>query len=192
MRYDPVTRLLHLSIAIGVSVQMLVSLVMVYPKPGRAANQWFEVHETLGLALLGVLVAHWLWSLGRSAAGAEPMMLFPWLSRTRMAELVADIRETSGHLIRFRLPEGETTRPLPAAIQGLGLLLALVLAASGAVLFFGMAPDGRMSSPVHTVKEVHEALAPLMWAYLVVHPALGVLHQLAGHRTLNRVFGFRS
>lgn len=192
MRYDPVTRLLHLCIAVGVSVQMLVSLVMVHPKPGRAANQWFELHETLGLALLGVLVAHWLWSLGRSAARAEPMGLFPWFSRTRMAELGADIRETSAYLMRLRLPEGEKARPLPAAIQGLGLLLALVLAATGAVLFIGMAPDGRMSAPVHAVKEVHEALAPLMWAYLVVHPALGVLHQLAGHRTLDRVFSFRS
>ena len=30
----------------------------------------------------------------------------------------------------------------------------------------------------------------LMWAYLAVHPVLGVLHEIAGHRTLSRMFRF--
>lgn len=30
--------------------------------------------------------------------------------------------------------------------------------------------------------------APLMWAYLAVHPAVGIVHQLAGHQTLSRMF----
>lgn len=190
MRYDPLTRILHLGIAFGVTAQMLTSLVMVYPKPGRLPNQWFEVHETLGLALLGFLAAHWLWSLLRTFAGGEPMTLFPWFSRSLLKDLLDDIRSTGRELARLRLPSDNHTKPLPAAIQGLGLLLGLALAGSGAVLAFGMAPDGRMNDVVHTVKEAHEAMAPLMWFYLAVHPTLAILHQLAGHNTFGRVFGF--
>lgn len=33
-----------------------------------------------------------------------------------------------------------------------------------------------------------ETMAPLMWAYLVAYPLPGLVHQFAGHRTLNRIF----
>jgi cytochrome b561 len=189
MRYDPLTRVLHFLVAAGITTQMLVSLVMVHPRPGRPPNQWFEAHETLGLALLGTLVVYWLWYLLRTLATGEPMMLFPWFSRSRLGALVEDIRATSRELARFRLPDAEGRRPVPAAVQGLGLLLGLFLAASGAIISFAMAPDGSMSSMAHGVKELHEAAGSLTWGYLAVHPALGVLHHLSGHHTLNRMFG---
>lgn len=189
MKYDPLTRLLHLCLAIGVTAQLLISLVMVYPKPGRLPNQWYEVHETLGAALLGVLLAHWLWSLGRSLIRGEAFLLFPWLSLGRLRDLAEDCRDTLAQMRRGRLPADDEPRPLPAAIQGLGLLAATFLAASGCALLVGMGPDGSLSAPLHAVKEAHEAVAPLMWAYLVVHPVMGVLHQMFGHRSLNRIFG---
>ena len=191
MRYDFLTRLLHLAIAIGIPVQMLTSLVMVHPKPGRLPNQWFEVHETLGLVLFGVLLTHWLWSVLRTTLiTRQPLMLFPWFSRKRLTALAQDIRATGRELIRLRLPNGEGAQPLPAAIQGLGLLLGLFLAGSGTILALGMGPDGSMNGLVHGVKEAHEAAAPLMWAYLAIHPVLGILHQFTGHGTLNRMFSF--
>jgi hypothetical protein len=51
-----------------------------------------------------------------------------------------------------------------------------------------MGPDGAVSPMIHDVKEMHEAMASLMWAYLLVHPLLGVLHQFSGHRSLSRMF----
>jgi magnesium-transporting ATPase (P-type) len=39
------------------------------------------------------------------------------------------------------------------------------------------------------VKETHEAAGTVMWVYLVLHPAMAILHQLAGHDTLGRMFG---
>ncbi len=188
MKYDPVTRLLHLCLAAGVTSQMLASLVMVYPKPGRPPNQWYEVHETLGTALLAVLVLHWLWTVGKSLASGSAVMLFPWVSAKRMRALAEDARETFAQLRRGRLPEADQPTPLPAAVQGLGLLLATFLAGTGVVMMVGMAPNGAMPGLLHDVKEAHEAAAPLMWAYLVIHPIMGVLHQLAGHRTLTRMF----
>jgi cytochrome b561 len=38
------------------------------------------------------------------------------------------------------------------------------------------------------VLEVHETFANVMWAYLVAHAALALLHEWAGHRTIRRMF----
>lgn len=191
MKYDPLTRILHLCVALGVSLQMITSLVMIYPKPGRLPNQWYEVHEGLGIGLLGIVSVHWLWAVGRSLARGEAMMLFPWLSKARLADLGRDIGQTAREALRGRLPAGGGPRPLPAAVQGGGLLLALCMAATGTALAIGMAPDGGLSPVLRAVKEVHEAMAPVMWTYLIVHPLLGVLHQFAGHGTLNKMFTLR-
>lgn len=188
--YDLSTRILHLAIAVGITAQMFASLVMIHPKPGRPANAWFEVHETLGLILFAALLAHWLWSLVRTAAYGEPMLLFPWASRTHLRALADDLRATVRELTQRRLPKADRPLPLPAAIQGLGLLLGLFLAGSGLAMYLGMEPDGRMTGWLRGVKEAHEAAAPLMWAFLAVHPTLGILHHLAGHGTLSRMFGF--
>lgn len=191
MKYDPLTKLLHASIALGVSLQMITSLVMIYPKPGRLPNQWYEVHEWMGIALLGIVSIHWLWAVGRTLARGDAMLLFPWFSWARLDQLGRDIAETAREALRGRLPAGDEPRALPAAVQGLGLLLALGMAATGTALAMGMAPDGGLSPWLRVVKEVHESLAPVMWAYLLVHPLLGVIHQIAGHGSLRRMFGPR-
>lgn len=191
MKYDPLTRILHLLVAAGVTAQMLTSLVMVYPKPGRLPNQWYEIHETIGLGLLGVVGLYWLWIAARTAFRGHPMMMLPWFSMRRLEALRADTAETVRAMSHLRLPSGGEARPLPAAVQGLGLLLALALAGTGTAIDLAMAPDGGLSPLMHGVKEVHEAMALPMWAYLVIHPLLGLLHQVAGHHSLNRMFGLR-
>jgi cytochrome b561 len=191
MKYDPITKVLHVCVALGVLLQMITSLVMIHPKPGRLSNQWYEVHEWVGIGLLGIVSIHWLWALGRTLVRGEALLLFPWFSWTRLGQLGRDLAETSREALRGRLPAGDEPRALPAAMQGAGLLLALCMAATGTALAVGMAPDGGLSPLLRVVKEVHEALAPVMWAYLLVHPLLGVLHQIAGHRSLSRMFGLR-
>lgn len=191
MRYDPITRIFHLLVALGVTAQMLSSLVMVYPKPGRLPNEWYGVHEVFGISLLAIVSLHWLWAIGRTMVRGEAFMLFPWLSRARLSDLGRDIAETTREALRGRLPGGDETRALPAAVQGAGLLLALFMAATGTSLAIGMAPDGALSPTLRAVKEIHEAMAPVMWTYLIAHPLLGILHQLAGHRALNKMFWFR-
>lgn len=191
MKYDLLTRLLHLLIAIGASSQTLTSLVMVTPKPGRSSNLWYEIHKLTGIGLLLVVSIFWLWALTRAFIRGDAMMLFPWLSGRRLLDLREDAIDTIKELVHMRLPADDVPRPLPAAVQGLGLLLALFLAGSGTILITGMAPDGSLSFPLHALKELHETAGSLMWAYLIGHPLLGLLHQLAGHGSLNRMFGFR-
>ena len=191
MKYDPATRLLHLLVAAGVTAQMLTSLAMVTPKPGRLPNLWYEAHEAVGIGLLVAVSIYWLWATARAFVRGEGMMLFPWFSRRRLLALRDDAIRTVGELGHLHLPTDAVPRPLPRAMQGLGLLLALFLAGSGTALAMGMAPDGGLSPLLHAVKEMHETAAPLMWAYLIAHPLLGVLHQLAGHRSLTHMFGVR-
>ena len=189
--YHPLTRLLHLLVALGVTSQLLTSLIMIYPKPGRLANSWYEVHEIGGISLLAVVSLYWLWVVGRTLARGEALLLFPWFSRPRLAALRDDIAVTVRAVLKGRLPAGPQPQPLPAAVQGAGLLLALAMAATGTSIAIAMAPDGGLSPLMHIVKDVHETMAPLMWAYFTVHPLLGLLHQISGHGSLTRMFGWR-
>ena len=191
MTYDRLTRLFHLLVVLGIITQMLSSLVMVAPKPGRIPNEWFELHENVGISLLAVVSLYWLWIAARTLIRGGAFLMFPWFSRRHLTDLWADVRATFQELRQGRLPSDDRTRPLPAAVQGAGLALALVMAGTGSAMAFGMEPNGAMSAPLHAIKEVHESLASLMWVYLATHPTLGLLHQLAGHGSLSRMFTFR-
>jgi cytochrome b561 len=191
MKYDPLTRILHLLVAVGVTTQMLTSLVLVHPKPGRLPNAWYEVHEAVGITLALVVSAYWLWAIRRAMAQGGGLLLFPWFSRQRLTALRGDVGTTLRSLTRGRLPASDEASPLAGAIQGLGLMLALVLALTGTTLALGTGSDGGLLQSLRPIKEVHEILGPLMWAYLVAHPLLGLLHQISGHRSLSRMFSVR-
>ena len=192
MVYDRLTRCLHAAIAIGVTLQMLASQLMIRPRPGRIPNTWWEIHEVLGVGLLVVLVAHWLWSIRRTVACGDPPRLFPWFSGRRLRALRDDTRRMASEFRAGRFPSADDEpRPAVAAIQGLGLLTATVLAATGTVVFCGMSPNGNMNSYTHAVQEVHGSVAPLMWAYLAIHPLAGIIHQFTGHPVVSRMFGWK-
>ncbi|MCW9035419.1 MAG: cytochrome b/b6 domain-containing protein [Alphaproteobacteria bacterium] len=187
MHYDRLTRLFHLFLAFGIALQMIVSLGMTHPKPGRAGDFLFEIHEVLGITLLGVLVTHWLWSMVRP--GKVPLaQLIPWFSSTRRTAVWNDARTFGEGLVKLRLPDNSEPSPLAGAIQGLGLIVATILAASGLVIFLYAPENGKMIGWLHDVKEIHEVLGPLMWGYLALHAGAGLLHQLAGHQSITAMF----
>lgn len=169
MRYDRFTRLLHALLAFGVSTQLVLSLVMDNDARGGPAHWFFRTHETLGLALLGVLVLHWAWSLRDWRA--HGLALFPWFSRARLRALGEDLRL---HLRGKAAP----TAALAPAVHGLGLLAATALAATGAAWFAGLG----------AAKDVHEALGTLMWGYLGGHAGMAMWHEWRGRRLLRRTF----
>lgn len=174
------TRLLHAALLLAVLWQLIGSNFSEPARIGQPANFMFELHEIGGLATLGLVVAFWLWSMVRRRE-TPFAALFPWLSATRLKALGADLSRHWGELKRFRLPGGEAETPLASAVHGLGLLTVLAMGASGAWLFTQAVPDG-------LVLEVHKIIANLMWAYVVAHAGLAVLHQVAGHRVLQRMF----
>lgn len=172
------TKVLHLILAAAVVHQLLISLLMQAPGRGRAGDSLFELHELGGLLSLATLVIFFIWTATRKT-GTPTGLLFPWASPQRMRALAADIRLHVAGARRGTLPVTESS-PLASATHGLGLLIALLMAATGAAGYF--------LEVARPLLGVHETVAPLMWAYLIGHAGLAVLHQLAGHRILQRMF----
>jgi cytochrome b561 len=190
MKYDRMTRWLHAGIALGVSTQLGLSLVMEAPddKDEVLASglplQLFEAHENIGMALLALLILHWLWSLtGHVQEGFGH--LFPWFSKERMDKVMADTRE----FIKLKLPNPETSNALAGAVHGLGLLAATAMAATGAVIFFNLTVEtGHMTGLGETFHKMHGAFALLMWGYLIGHVTVGTIHKRMGFKNTEEMF----
>jgi cytochrome b561 len=175
------TKLLHAALLLSVLWQLGASSLVERPRAGQLGNAFYEIHQTVGLATLGLVLAFWLWSAVRRRE--TPLMaLFPWFSRHRLTVVLADLKRHWAMLVQRRLPDGDAETPLASAVHGLGLLTALAMGATGAWLYTQSVPAG-------VVLEVHKAVANLMWAYVVGHAGLAVLHQATGHPVLRRMFG---
>lgn len=188
MKSSLTTRILHAALAVAIVHQLVVSWFMERPKPGRSPeNLAFELHETVGLITLGLLALFWLWTMVRrreDGLGA----LFPWFSAERRRRVVADLGAYRASLIQRRVPPPAAETPLASAVHGLGLLVATAMAVTGAVVYAVMGADGSLSGNGRFVLELHEVLANLMWAYLIGHAGIAIIHDIAGHRILGRMF----
>ncbi len=177
-----VTRALHLGLLLVVLNQLVVSLFMERPLPGDDAEWPFLAHQWLGFAGLGVTLLFWLWTLLRHSSETQLGALVPWFSTARLRALAADLLGAARALAYRRPPE--RLDALVSAVHGLGLITATGLATSGAawLLVFQGTSMGR------TVLEAHAMLGNLMWAYLIGHAGMAVLHQLAGSDVFSRMF----
>lgn len=187
MKFGRVTRILHSLIAAGILLELLLSLEMRTPRPGRVLTPLqsfnYEAHRLVGMAVLAVLIVHWMvFMAGHAHKGIGHF--YPWFSRARMKEVVDEVRE----LLTFRIADPERNDSLSGAIEGLGLLIGTILAVSGAVLFFGIADNGAMSRAVRAVREFHEFWGPAMWTYLGVHAGAVMVHLGLGHRSILAIF----
>ncbi|HUW49566.1 MAG TPA: cytochrome b/b6 domain-containing protein [Sulfuricella sp.] len=172
MKYDRLTIVLHILLALSVTVQLVLGTSMDAPRPGVPPGDIpFLLHRFWGLLVLVVLALHWAWQLsGQASNGAR--VLLPWLFKSSRRDVFANLRQL------FRFPPKELKarlHPLAGTVQGLGLLVATLLAVTGLILFFGVAPDGTASATVALVRQIHGAAAPLMWAYLAAHVAFALL-----------------
>ena len=177
-RHNRATRLLHAGLALAIVTQLLTSLQMHGPDDVQAGDILFQVHRYSGLAATVLAFGLWVTILLRSR-GTDLGALLPWFSGRRLAALGRDIKVHAGAMMKLRLPEHDPEAALPSAIHGLGLVLISAMAASGAVYFVQVAlglhsaePDGMIAMTLHL------ALANLVWAYLIAHAGLAVLHHL--------------
>lgn len=182
------TRLVHAGLALAVSTQLVTSLVMAGPTDSSAGDVLFRVHRYSGLVALGFALLFWL-ALTARRHGTPPAALFPWFSAGRRAAFMADL---SGHLrsvLRGRPPAYEETAPLACAVHGAGLLLMTAMALSGGLyaarVWAGLQspdPDGSL------VMTVHFALANLVWAYLIGHAGMAMIHHFTRSAPLARMW----
>jgi cytochrome b561 len=191
MKYDRITRWLHLGLALTIAAQLFSSLLMDAPEPGKVQSQterlFFLIHERSGMAVLALLAGHWLWGMaGHVSEGWGH--LFPWFSRERLRRLGSDLRKVPEWFSqKFPSQESETI-PLTGAVHGLGLLAATAMGLTGITIFLGMAPDGSAGIFVEAVKETHEFFAIFVWAYFLGHVGMALFHHRLGHRTLADMF----
>lgn len=180
------TRLLHFLLALSVTHQLFISLVMVVPQDNRPGDILFSFHQNVGLATFAIILTYWSWlALRRSDRGAGA--LFPWFSKSARTALVNDVLAHLASLRRLRLPPGEE-QPLAAAVHGLGFLVATIMAGTGAIAWSSL-----LSKPTTAlILEVHMTLGNVMWVYLIGHTTLALLHEFAGERLLRRIFSLRS
>jgi len=183
MPHSLLTRLLHATIALAIIAQLVGIGFAEPPKPGVPGNLAFSVHQVVGLGTLGVLAGFWLWTLLRRREHGFTALV-PWFSRSRRAAVWGDARAHVSALRRLRLPLPGGEPPLASAVHGLGLLIATTMAATGATVFAGMGPEGALPAWADAALNVHKASANLMWAYLIGHPAVALLHEAMGHRLL--------
>ena len=179
------TRLLHMAMAFTVSLQLLLSLVMVPPDEEHAstiARFAFEAHQWVGLAAVVVVIFHWLWST-LSLQDGGLAHLFPWGSRARSA-----IKEDLAKLRNRELPEGGPRGGLPGLVHGLGFLAVTGMALSGLVLFIIFPENGKPGATVETVAEIHSFIANFVWIYWFGHLAMALGHKWAGHSNVKEMF----
>jgi cytochrome b561 len=189
------TRILHAGLAAGVTVQLLVSLFMQRPghhgealTPTQAGG--FEVHQTVGLLLLPLTVAWFAWLFARTRESG-PRSLFPWFSHTQRRALFAATRNALASGLHLRMPALSDTEVIAPAVHGLGALCALFMALSGTLVWLGMSEQGQLTGWAHDILELHEAASNLMWAYLVGHTLMALLHQFNGESAIGRMLSLR-
>lgn len=179
------TRWLHIGLALTVTAQLFISLIMEPPThQGASALAYgaYEIHEAVGLAAVAIVLAHWLWStLSRGDGGLSH--LFPW-SEEAWAEVKADLAA----LMNRRLPEGGPRGGLPGLVHGLGFLAVTGMALTGAVLFAIFPEQGRPGPTAHWFQEIHEFMSNFVWAYWYGHVGLALLHRWSGHTNFKAMF----
>ncbi|OHC95965.1 MAG: hypothetical protein A2792_09360 [Sphingomonadales bacterium RIFCSPHIGHO2_01_FULL_65_20] len=176
------TKALHGLLAVAVIHQLVIINFMIAPKPGRPENFAFELHEWVGLTSLGLLLAYWLWTLVRRGE-VRFSLLVPWFSPKATLAVWQDFRLHLSVWRRGRLPD-VGSHPFAHAVHGLGLIVMSVMAVTGTMSLISVLPE-----PVRTAgMTVHEASSKLVWAYVIGHASLAILHEVAGHRLFRQMF----
>jgi len=182
------TRWLHLGLAVTVTLQLALSLVMEPPNEKSAtaaAKAAFEAHEFVGVTALFIVLAHWLWVL-RSRAVGGLAHLFPWSGQAWL-----DVKNDVSKLMNRQLPDGGPRGGLPGLVHGLGFLAVTAMVLTGGVLFVLFPETGKPDATTNFVVEIHEFISNFVWAYWGGHVALALLHKRAGHSLVREMFSLR-
>lgn len=183
-RHSFSTRIVHAGLAVTIVANLALSLVMQGPRRGQAGDWLFAVHQYVGLTAL-VFAFGFFSVLVIRNHGTERRALFPWLSPDRLCALWADLRAHAAAAAKLRLPTYDDHSPLASAVHGLGLLL---MAATGAVYFLAPYLNVQASAAVGWDLDIHRLLANLVWAYLIGHAGLAVIHHYSQNLSLTEMW----
>jgi cytochrome b561 len=176
------TRIIHLALLLVVLHQLIGSEFMEMPLPGDTPEWPFLLHQYAGLGGVAAISAFWVWILVRHGETRLGRLL-PWFSAVRMRDVVADLIDQVLHRLLGFGRMDDRGDALASAVHGLGLLTVTGMCLTGATYFFAkgtiLGRDALM---------MHRLVANLMWAYLIGHAGMAVLHQFLGDHILSRMF----
>ena len=187
-RWSKITRWLHALIALSLTVQLILSLVLAPPDElddaTELAKAAMEGHELIGLVAASLLLLHWLWILLPNN-DVKLGNLFPIMG-AGLQQIKSDI---SYILKNKTLPHGDHGG-LSGLVHGLGILIASAVATTGVGLYIVMdfTPQGFENPLFEEIAEVHELFGNLMWAYLIAHVFAAAWHEYSGERIILRMF----
>lgn len=184
------TRLVHIGLALTIIANLAISLVMEEPHRDQAGDLFFQLHRFVGIAAFFLSVAFWLVIFLRKR-GTALGLIFPWFSSARLRALKADIKAHFNAALKFRLPAFEQDGALSSAVHGLGLLLMTLMALTGAIFGISMQLNSTDATFVRTAIEMHEIFANLVWAYLIAHLLMAILHQYLSHMNISEMWSLR-
>jgi cytochrome b561 len=178
--WDRGTAWLHLGLAITVTMQLMLSLVMDTPKadhPNGLPQTLFSIHMYVGMAAFIIVLFHWFWVYFYQERQVLHH-LFPW-TRAGLHNVLLNIKG----LMKRQLPLGGAREGLPGFIHGLGLLAVTAMAFSGAVIFIFYPATGWLGQVLHADKEFHQFIATFVWAYWWGHIVMATAHYFDERRT---------
>ena len=183
-RHAQGTRLLHGVLALAVGVQLLTSIMMQAPNARHPGNVFFEVHQVSGITAALIVLLFWGFVVAR-LVGNDAGLLVPQFSAARRQAFYAD---TARHFAAFRLgrfPPFTEAASFSAALHGLGLLLITAMAATGLVYYLAGVAGYQDQPVVGLAMDAHRLMANLVWAYLIGHGVMALLHHYGGDQNLN-------
>lgn len=169
------TRLFHAGLAITVVLQLGSAVVMRGPRAGHPGDWIYQIHQYCGLISFCFAFGFFL-VVALRRKGTEPGLLFPWLDAGRLTALWNDVTLHAQAVRSMRVPRYDGHAPLASAVHGLGLLLMAAMAATGTVFFIASLLGEQANALVRAALGLHHAMANLVWAYLIGHAGLALLH----------------
>lgn len=76
-------------------------------------------------------------------------------------------------------------------MHGLGLLLMTAMATTGTLYYFVNTGDPDAGGLMGILMYVHKTLANIVWAYLIGHAGLAVIHHFTDNLRLSEMWSFR-
>ena len=166
-KWHPFTLFLHLVIAVAVITQLTTSWLF------DDYHTLFLVHEYSGMTAFVAIILLLLWKWHLSGL----KQYFPWAFSTGRHKMLEDLR----WLCKIRLPE-HNTGGLPGTVQGLGVLLIFTMGFLGTLWFIAKHYVVGLEPYTHTMMYWHSALANLVWAYIIGHGCMAILHWILPKR----------
>ena len=189
-KFPLATRWAHVFLASAIIIQLLTSLVMEGPHRGRPGDVIFTVHEVSGIGALFFAFAFWCAVVARRRA-TPVALLFPWFSANRIRDVIRDGMDQLAQIVRLQLPNYEEESPLASAVHGLGLVLMSVMAITGTIWFVNETWVHSTATLLRIDMWMHHLLANLVWAYLIGHALLALVHHVAGQSSLATMWSLK-